>query len=87
MLETEYLEYMYPYFMSEDSPINNWYIANINQDNINLDIKTLADNYYLEKEIVNYEKLKLIGKAVRFLGKDIFINGETDTQKFKSFRR
>ena len=39
MLETEYLEYMYPYFMNEDVPINNWYIADIDQDNINKKIK------------------------------------------------
>ena len=43
MLETEYLGYMYPFFMSEDRFIKNWYIADINQDNINLNIKTLTD--------------------------------------------
>ena len=74
MLETEYLEYMYPYFMSEDVPINNWYIADIDQDNINMEIKTLTDDYNLEKEIVNYEKFKLIGKTIKFLGKEILFN-------------
>ena len=74
MLETEYLEYMYPYFMSEDVPINNWYVADIDQDNINMDIKTLIDDYNLEKEIVNYEKFNLIGKTIKFLGKEICFN-------------
>ena len=81
MLETEYLEYMYPYFMSEERYINNWYIANIDQDNIKMTIKTLSDDYYLEKEIINYEKYKLAGKAIKFLGKEIFIKDEDDNKK------
>lgn len=81
MLETEYLEYMYPYFISEERYINNWYIANIDQDNIKMTIKTLSDDYYLEKEIINYEKYKLAGKAIKFLGKEIFIKDEDDNKK------
>ena len=81
LLETEYMEYMYPYFMSEDRFIKNWYIADFNQDNISLDIKTLTDETNLEKEIVNYIKLKLIGKAIRYFGKEIFINDENDSSK------
>ena len=81
LLETEYMEYMYPYFMSEDRFIKNWYIADFNQDNISMDIKTLTDETNLEKEIVNYIKLKLIGKAIRYFGKEIFINDENDGNK------
>lgn len=81
LLETEYMEYMYPYFMSEDRFIKNWYIADFNQDNISMDIKTLTDETNLEKEIVNYIKLKLIGKAIRYFGKEIFINDENDSSK------
>lgn len=81
MLETEYLEYMYPYFKSEERYINNWYIVDIDQDNINMTIKTITDDYYLEKEIVNYEKFKLIGKTIKFLGKEIFIKDEDDNKK------
>lgn len=78
MLETEYLEYMYPYFKSEGRYINNWYIADINQENINLDIKTLIDDVFLEKEIENYEKYKIIGNVVKFLGKEVQISEEKD---------
>ena len=81
MLETEYLGYMYPFFMSEDRYIKNWYIAEINQDNINLDVKTLTDETNLEKEIISYIKLKLIGKVIKFLGKEIFISEEKDGEK------
>ena len=83
MLETEYLGYMYPFFMSEDRFIKNWYIADINQDNINLNIKTLTDETYLEKEIINYTKYKLIGKVIKFLGKEININGEESLEELK----
>ena len=83
MLETEYLGYMHPFFMSEDRFIKNWYIADINQDNINLDIKTLTDETYLEKEIINYTKYKLIGKAIKFLGKEINITGEESFQELQ----
>lgn len=83
MLETEYLGYMHPFFMSEDRFIKNWYIADINQDNINLDIKTLTDETYLEKEIINYTKYKLIGKAIKFLGKEISITGEESLQELQ----
>ena len=80
MLETEYLEYMHPYFMNEDLPINNWYVADIDQDNINMEIKTLTDDYNLEKEIVNYEKFSLIGKTIKFLGKEIFFNENDNSE-------
>lgn len=83
MLETEYLGYMYPFFMSEDRFIKNWYIADINQDNINLNIKTLTDETYLEKEIINYTKYKLIGKAIKFLGKEINIAGEENLEELR----
>lgn len=80
-LVTEYLEYMYPYFMNEDRFINNWYIADIDHDNIELDISTLTDETNLEKEILKYTKYKLIGKTIRFLGKEIFIEDENDSKK------
>ncbi len=81
MLEREYLEYIYPYFMDEDRYIRNWYIADINEDNININFSTLVDEENLENEIKNYMKYKLIGKVINYFGKQIFIEDENDLQK------
>lgn len=80
-LVDEYLGYIFPYFVDEDMYIKNWYVANINEDNINLDIKELVDDNYFEKEILSYMKYKLIGKTIEFFGKSISINDENDFDK------
>ena len=81
LLETEYLSYMYPFFRSEDAVLRNWYIANIDEENVDLKIRELVDETYLEKEILNYMDYKLIGKVVEFLGKEIFIEKKEDENK------
>ena len=81
MLEREYLEYIYPYFMDEDRYIRNWYIADINEDNININFSTLVDEENLENEIKNYMKYKLLGKVINYFGKQLFIEDENDLQK------
>lgn len=78
MLETEYLSYLEPYFTDGDAYLNNWYVAKIDEDHIDLTYKTLTDKGKLEKEIVNYMKLKLVGKAIDFLGKKVNVNDEDD---------
>ena len=83
MLKTEYLSYMEPYFTDGDGNINNWYIATIDENRINLDIKNLTENTYFEKEILEYMKFKLLGKVVKFLGRDIEIKEEIDFEKMK----
>lgn len=75
-LVNEYLDFLYPYFEDEGMPIGNWYIANIEKENVNLDINELIDNDNLEKEIENYMKFKLIGKTIEFFGKEINIEDE-----------
>lgn len=78
---TEYMGYIYPYFVDEDRYIRNWYISNINQEGINLSFKTLLDEKNLEREILKYTKYKLLGKIISFLGKDLSINNENDLDK------
>ena len=56
LLETEYLSYIEPYFTDGDAYIDNWYVARIDEDHIDLNFKTLLDENYLEKEIVNYKQ-------------------------------
>lgn len=77
-LVDEYFDFIYPYFVDEDVPIKNWYIANIEKENINLEINELVDNNYLEKEILKYMKYKLVGRVIEFFGKDFYIENEND---------
>lgn len=80
-LTTEYMEYIYPYFVDEERYIRNWYISNIDQDNISLSFKTLLDEENLENEILKYTRYKLVGNVISFLGKDIPIYCENDLDK------
>lgn len=75
-LSKEYLSYIKPYFVDENygMKINNWFQAVINLENINLSNKNITDDTYLENEMLNYIKAKLIGKTIKFLGKEIVIN-------------
>lgn len=76
MLETEYLSYLEPFFTDGETYLNNWYIAEIDEEHIDLSYKTLVEEENLEKEIINFMKLKIIGNALEFLGKKISINDE-----------
>ena len=77
-LVDEYLDFIYPYFIDEDVPVRNWYIANIEKENVDLEINELVDNDYLEKEILKYMKYKLVGRVIEFFGKDFNIENEND---------
>ncbi len=77
-LKDEYFDFIYPYFADEDRYIRNWYVANIEKENINLEIKELVDEDYLEKEILEYMKYKMVGKAIEFFGKTFYIENESD---------
>ena len=77
-LKDEYFDFIYPYFVDEDRYIRNWYVANIEKENINLEIKELVDEDYLEKEILEYMKYKMVGKAIEFFGKTFYIENESD---------
>lgn len=81
MLDTEYLEYLSPYFIYDDRYIKNWYVADVDKDKVELDINTLVENDYFEREIVSYEKLNLVGKTIKFLGKSIFVKDSEDSNK------
>lgn len=74
----EYLDFIYPYFINEDRYVRNWYIADIKKENVNLEIKELVDEYYLEKEILDYMKYKIIGQTIEFFGETFLINSEND---------
>lgn len=76
LLETEYLSYMEPYFTDGDGYLNNWYIAEIDEENIDLNFNELVNEYNLEKEITEYMQNKLIGRIVSFLGQDFEIVDE-----------
>lgn len=80
LLEKEYLSYVMPYFkdVTSDKKVANFYTADIDVDNINMVNELLIDKTYLEKEILAYEKYKLIGNVIEFLGKEILINDEKD---------
>ena len=74
----EYMGYMYPYFMDEDMYIKNWYVADLKEENIDLNFSELVDDDNFEKEILSYMRLKMIGKTVEFFGKEFLINDEND---------
>ena len=78
MLRTEYLSFMEPYFTDGTTNLNNWYSAVINEANIDLKYNTLIYDTYLENEMINYMKVKMIGKTIKFLGKNIFIEQENN---------
>lgn len=80
----EYFDFIYPYFVDEDRYVGNWYIANIEKENINLEIKELVDENYLEKEILEYMKYKVVGKAIEFFGKTFYIENENDLNELVS---
>lgn len=84
MLETEYLSYMQPFLTDGISSINNWYIGKIDENNVDLKFNILLDEDYLEKEIINYMKYDIIGKAVSFLGRDIEIKDEDDFKELEN---
>ncbi len=77
LLESEYLSYIEPYISDGDGYINNWYVANIDEDNIDLEFRTLVEETYLEKEILNYMKFKLLGNAIEFLGEEFTLDEES----------
>lgn len=83
LLETEYLSYIEPYFTDGDAYIDNWYVARIDEDHIDLNFKTLLDENYLEKEIVNYMKQKIIGKGIKFFGESVMLTEENDMDTLK----
>ena len=84
LLETEYLSYMEPYFTDGDEYLNNWYIAEIDEDNIDLSISELVDEYNFEKEITEYTKYKLIGSIVSFLGQEFEVTDEDTLENLVS---
>lgn len=77
LLESEYLSYIEPYISDGDGYINNWYVANIDEENIDLEFRTLIEETYLEKEILNYMKFKLLGNAIEFLGEEFTLDEES----------
>ena len=79
-LVNEYLDFIYPYFVDEGRPVNNWYIAELEKENVNLEINELIENEYLEKEIENYMKFKLIGKTIEFFGREVSIEDEVSME-------
>ena len=78
LLETEYLSYVEPFFTDGDEYLNNWYIAMIDEENIDLNYSELIDDFNFENEIINYMQYKLVGEIVSFLGREFEINDEDD---------
>ena len=81
LLKSEYMGYIYPYLKSEERNITNWYTALLGEENIDLKIKQVTDEYNFEKEVLSYTKYKIIGKAIKFLGKEILVDNENDLNK------
>ena len=78
LLEKEFLSYIDPYFKDGNTYLKNWYVAKIDEDHIDLDYKTLVEKDLLDKDAVNFMKLKMIGKTIDFLGKKVKIKEESD---------
>ena len=81
LLETEYLSYMEPYFTDGDEYLNNWYIAKIDEENIDLNYSELINEYNFEKEITNYMQYKTLGRVISFLGQEFEILDKDDLGK------
>ena len=84
LIEEEYLDYMMPYFKDDKMPVKNWYVADIDKENVDVNFKTLTEGYNFEDEIIEYEKYKLIKKTIEYLGRKIDLGGiETQEKLFE----
>ena len=84
MLKTEYISYMEPFLSDGVNDINNWYIGKIDENNVDLKFKLLMEDGNFEKEIINYMKYDVVGKAISFLGRDVEIKDEDDLKILES---
>ena len=84
MLKTEYISYMEPFLSDGVNDINNWYIGKIDENSVDLKFKLLMEDGNFEKEIINYMKYDVVGKAISFLGRDVEIKDEDDLKILES---
>lgn len=76
LLTKEYFNYLSPFFVDENDgeKIANWYNAYISEEKVNLRHNDLTSNTYFEREIIDYMKYAIIGKTIKFFGKEINID-------------
>ncbi len=82
MLKDEFYNYLKVHSQDEnDIPIENWFGAKLEKNNINLKQEALTEKSNLTNEINDYTKVSLIGKSINFLATNINIDSESDIDK------
>lgn len=86
-LKNEYFDFLMPHFreniLGDERKINNWEIAHIDKDLIDINYKTILTDNSMEKEIIEYMKISLIGKVIEYLGNKKEIKDENDLSSFE----
>lgn len=78
LINNEYYMYINKMLADEDGLINNWANGKLDKNNSSLKVEMLIDNYNYEKEIIDYTTLAIVGKAIKMLNKELFINERDD---------
>ena len=83
----EYFDFLIPHFrdnvLGTERSINNWEIAHIDKESININHENILKDNYFENEIIEYMKLALIGKLINYFGEEKNIEDENDLTKIK----
>ena len=86
-LLSEYFDFLIPHFrdnvLGTERSINNWEIAHIDKESININHENLLNDNNFENEIIEYMKIALIGKAINFFGEEKNIEDENDLSNIK----
>ena len=83
----EYFDFLIPHFrdnvLGTERSINNWGIAHIDKESININHENILKDNNFENEIIEYMKIALIGKLVNFFGEEKNIEDENDLSNIK----
>lgn len=83
----EYFDFLIPHFrdnvLGAERSINNWEIAHIDKESININHENILKDNNFENEIIEYMKIALIGKLINFFGEEKNIEDENDLNSIK----
>ena len=83
----EYFDFLIPHFrdnvLGTERSINNWEIAHIDKESININHENILKDNNFENEIIEYIKIALIGKLINYFGEEKNIEDENDLTNIK----
>ena len=84
-IKNEYISYFSPYYIDTytEKYLKNYFVGEIDNNNINISYKNIIDNDYFERQIVKFEKFDLIGKTLEIFGEKFNINENFDLSKIE----